>query len=393
MNVRYGVRIEVEKPAGAERIFDDRCMDEHQTRANEMVLKGHATKRAKGRPGYNLLLRRNNVDNVNTFLNKTVVVWKTAIASTLSWEVATWTGSKHPYLAPLTVILCLQVTVDQSIRFAVQRVIGTSLGVLLTAFIADYIGVGGWRLGLFLLVGTAIAKWLKLSDKVIHQVALSVLFVLYFESQSRGYALDRLKDTVIGAVVGILAVMLLLPPDFTKKAVQSFEMFAEHVSVGLENLSKWLENGCPARQGIAILSQTKTLFDEIHKSLAEFTRAFESVKFNPYAKNKHSLLDQYHKQFIRLQQVYVHFLTVSETLIEWAETGTLTSDDQALWAKNLLVLASYIKGWKVAIATDTQPAQPPKLTIQFPEQMGKYRYPLAIYTEVLHLLQDLRPFS
>ncbi len=333
------------------------------------------------------------MDNVKTFLNKTAVVWKTAIASTLSWEVATWTGSKHPYLAPLTVILCLQVTVDQSIRFAVQRVIGTSLGVLLTVFIADYIGVGGWRLGLFLLVGIAIAKWLKLSDKVIHQVALSVLFVLYFESQSHGYALDRLKDTVIGAVVGILAVMLLLPPDFTKNAVQSFEMFAEHLSVGLENLSKWLENGCPARQGKVILGQTKTLLDELHKSLAEFTRAFESVRSNPYAIKKHSALDKYHKQFICLQQVYVHFLTASQTLIEWSETGTLTSGDQALWAKNMLVLASYIKGWKVAIATDTQPAQPPKLTIQFPEEIEKYRYPLAIYTEVLHLLQDLRPFS
>ncbi len=49
--------------------------------------------------------------------NKTSLVCKMAIASAVSWEAVKLVCSDHPYLALLSVILCLQPTIDQSIRF------------------------------------------------------------------------------------------------------------------------------------------------------------------------------------------------------------------------------------------------------------------------------------
>ena len=69
--------------------------------------------------------------------NKTSLVWKMAIASAVSWEVAKLVGSNHPYLAPLSAILCLQATIDQSIRFSFQRIVGTAIGVILTAYLVS----------------------------------------------------------------------------------------------------------------------------------------------------------------------------------------------------------------------------------------------------------------
>ncbi|GER66491.1 hypothetical protein BpJC7_06660 [Weizmannia acidilactici] len=63
--------------------------------------------------------------NKPLFEMKQLIIWKIAIASSLSWEIAKSAGSHHPYLAPLTVILCIKAMPDQTISFAVNRMIGT----------------------------------------------------------------------------------------------------------------------------------------------------------------------------------------------------------------------------------------------------------------------------
>ncbi|MFB5190780.1 FUSC family protein [Alicyclobacillus fastidiosus] len=145
------------------------------------------------------------------FLKQTAIVWKTTLGSIVAWEIARWSGSTHPYLAPLTLILCIQATVEQSLRFAIYRSIGTVLGVLLIGMFAKDIPVTAWSLGIALFVSTGIMKALRINDTIIHQVALSILFVLYFENQSSGYARDRVVDTLIGSIVAVLFIMFVVP--------------------------------------------------------------------------------------------------------------------------------------------------------------------------------------
>src|SRR3954447_15545406 len=57
--------------------------------------------------------------------NESILIWKMAVASAISWEIAKLAGSNHPYLAPLSVILCLQTTVNRSIQFSYHRMVGT----------------------------------------------------------------------------------------------------------------------------------------------------------------------------------------------------------------------------------------------------------------------------
>ncbi|WP_063254808.1 hypothetical protein [Neobacillus niacini] len=52
--------------------------------------------------------------------------------------------------------------------------------------------------------------FLKLDKKVLHQVSITILFVFVFEHQSKDYAMDRLRDTLIGVLVaGILQFIWL----------------------------------------------------------------------------------------------------------------------------------------------------------------------------------------
>lgn len=136
--------------------------------------------------------------------NYSVIIWNMAIGSAFAWEIAKLLGSKHPYLAPLSVILCQQTTFNRTVQLSLQRIVGTILGILLTVLIATHIQLNGWFLGLLLLLGAYCTKWLNLDIKVLHQVALTILFVFVFEEHSKSYALDRMKDTSIGIIIAIV---------------------------------------------------------------------------------------------------------------------------------------------------------------------------------------------
>ncbi len=163
-----------------------------------------------------------------------------AIASAVAWEAAKLVGSDHPYLAPLSVILCLRPTIDQSIRFSFHRIAGTAIGVMLTSYLVSHLPMNGWMLGLLLLGGTYIAKWLRIDVTVLHQVALTILLVFTFERNSKDYAFDRIIDTVIGVIIAILVHMFLFPPDYTKRRWTLFK----HWLVSFPAHFQTFPNGC-----------------------------------------------------------------------------------------------------------------------------------------------------
>ncbi|MFD4707900.1 aromatic acid exporter family protein [Gottfriedia sp. NPDC058432] len=146
--------------------------------------------------------------SLNSSENITSLIWKLSIGSTLAWEISNFFGSSHPYLGPVSLILTIQSTMDKTINLSIKRVIGTMIGIGITVIIASYLKVTGWNLGLLILIGTYIAKFLKLDKKVLHQVALTILFVFAFEHQSKDYAMDRMRDTLVGVLTaGLIQVI------------------------------------------------------------------------------------------------------------------------------------------------------------------------------------------
>ncbi|MCM3587848.1 aromatic acid exporter family protein [Mesobacillus maritimus] len=144
------------------------------------------------------------------FSNKSlsILAWKLSIGSALSWEVAKLLGSDHPYLAPLSVILTIQSTIDKTVSLSIKRFIGTVIGILVTVMLARHLTVSGWGLGILILLGCYISIFLKLDKKILHQVSLTILFVYVFEHQSKQYATDRLRDTLIGILIsGIIQLL------------------------------------------------------------------------------------------------------------------------------------------------------------------------------------------
>ncbi|KXZ23243.1 hypothetical protein AXI59_09090 [Bacillus nakamurai] len=278
--------------------------------------------------------------------NKTSLVWKMAIASAISWEVAKLVGSDHPYLAPLSVILCLQTTIDQSIRFSFHRIVGTAIGVILTAYLVSHLQMNGWILGLLMLGGTYIAKWLRLDVTVLHQVALTILLVFTFERNSKDYAMDRIIDTIIGVIIAILIQMFLFPPDFTKKAAESFRTLAHQLSEMLSELSKWVQSEWGQGKGNVMEYKMNNLLQELHTTKEMLQTASKSLKFNPISKKHKTVLSRYQIEMEKMNAGYEYISNIVKTLKEWEKEETLSSSDKMELGNDLKVLSKFFEGFK-----------------------------------------------
>ncbi|WP_050982303.1 MULTISPECIES: FUSC family protein [unclassified Bacillus (in: firmicutes)] len=269
-----------------------------------------------------------------------------AIASAVSWEAAKLVGSKHPYLAPLSVILCLQTTIDKSIRFSFHRIVGTAIGVMLTAYLVSHLHMNGWILGLLMLGGTYIAKWLRLDETVLHQVALTILLVFTFERTSKDYVIDRIIDTIIGVIIAILIHVLLFPPDFTKKAAGSFQTLAHQLSDILLELSKWVQLEWGQGKGNLMEYKMNHLLQELHATKEMLQTASQSVKFNPIRKKHKIILSRYQMQMQKMNAGYEYVSNIAKSLKEWEKEGTLSSSDKMELSNDLKMLSEFFEEFK-----------------------------------------------
>lgn len=320
--------------------------------------------------------------------NKSILIWKIAVASAISWEVAKLAGSDHPYLAPLSVILCLQTTVNRSIQYSYHRMVGTVIGIVVTMVASPYIGVNGWMIGGLILIGGFITKWLKRDESAIHQVALTVLLVFVMEHKSGDYFIDRFRDTLIGALAAILIQMFFYPPNFTKQASQNMNDFEHHLVLTFMMVSDWIRAGMKKQEGQPIKKDINALLQELHQTKQVIKATSDSLMFNPFGKNSKKKLQYLQQRLNVLTLGYTYLSSMMETLINWANEGTITSIQQTQWADQIKEL--------IPIFSDREkPAGIPGeiIKIEIPLEFQKQQYLVSLFNQTTQLANQLSDFT
>jgi uncharacterized membrane protein YccC len=134
---------------------------------------------------------------------------KTAIAAGLAW-VAALAADPHsrPYFAPLAVLLVVQPTVYQSLSRAFQRVAGVVVGVAAALAVSRVLAPSAWSIGIIIFAGLLVGWTARLGPQGVVQVPVSALLVFLVGQTTPGYAGERIVDTLIGAGVAVIAVLL-----------------------------------------------------------------------------------------------------------------------------------------------------------------------------------------
>ncbi len=144
-------------------------------------------------------------------------------------------GASQPVLAPLTALLVVQVSLYQTLRSAVHRVVAVVAGVLLAVALADLAGFTWWSLGITIAAGLAVGYALHLGDAVL-EVPISAMLIL--SNATRAAAVGRIAETAIGTTAGLAAVFV-----FSSPRLQSAEEAVEDLCRRLSDLLTAMADG------------------------------------------------------------------------------------------------------------------------------------------------------
>jgi uncharacterized membrane protein YccC len=134
---------------------------------------------------------------------------KAAVAAGIAWAVALAVDPHtRPYFAPLAVILIVQPTVYNSLSRALQRVVGVLLGVAAALAVSHFLTPSGWSIAIIVFAGLLLGWSVRLGPQGVVQVPVSALLVFAVGSATPGYGGRRVVDTLIGAAIAVLAVLV-----------------------------------------------------------------------------------------------------------------------------------------------------------------------------------------
>lgn len=279
-----------------------------------------------------------------TFLQKIGLMIKMVAGSAVSWELAILFGSKHPYLAPISLILCLQATIVKSIRFSFARIGGTIIGVGAVVLLASKLHANGWTIALIMLISLVFPLILGANSSTLHQIALSVLLVFVFEHKLHGYGVDRIRDTIVGVAVALLLHIFFMPPNFTSRAVAEVEDLPNLLVEKLRAMAVWLEAGTPKHQHYE--QDMNRIQKQMFEAEQQIKKADLSLLFNPLSQKSNIDLNIGKTKLKAMKGVSMHMDAMYNIITEWAKEGSLSKKNIGIWVENLLCLADVLRNWQ-----------------------------------------------
>ncbi|MFD3522423.1 aromatic acid exporter family protein [Streptomyces sp. NPDC058653] len=219
-------------------------------------------------------------------LRKDVTVTQTlrsTVASTLAYLVAIWLSDEPaPLTAPLTALLVVQVTLYSTLTTSVRRVNAVVAGVLIAVAFSILVGLSWWSLALIILASLLAGRLVRV-DEFVPEVAISAMLVLGV-THAADTAWDRIIETLIGAVVGLLFNVLFVPPVYVGAAGDSIEGLARQMRRLMRDVGDEMTTHTPVELAAARLSEARRLDHGIADVDAALRQAEDSLRLNPRVK-------------------------------------------------------------------------------------------------------------
>jgi aromatic acid exporter family member 1 len=243
---------------------------------------------------------------------------RSTAAATLAYLAALWlTEVTAPLLAPLTALLVVQVTLFATITSGIRRVNSVVAGVVLATSFSALVGLSWWSLGLLILCSLGIGHVVRVGE-FVPEVAISAMLVLGV-TQVTETALDRVLETVIGAVVGLLFNVVFVPPVWVRPASEDIEDQARRMRELLVRLGEEAdERRTPVARATAKLHEARQLDQDVALVDASLTQAEESLRFNPRVKEGELTRIVLRTGLDTLEICAVMLRTISRTLADLA---------------------------------------------------------------------------
>lgn len=208
---------------------------------------------------------------------------RSTVAAVISYVVALMLSSEPaPLTAPLTALLVVQVTLYTTLTTGMRRVNAVVAGVVIAIGFSSLVGLTWWSLGLVILASLVIGRFVR-AGEFVPEVAISAMLVLGV-TRVAATAWDRVLETLIGAVVGLLFNVLFVPPVWVQPASAAIEDLAGRMRRLLLSLSDVVCGHTPVAEAAALLHQARRLDHDIVQVDESLRQAEDSLRLNPRVK-------------------------------------------------------------------------------------------------------------
>jgi uncharacterized membrane protein YgaE (UPF0421/DUF939 family) len=276
-------------------------------------------------------------------IHRTSQIWKTGLAAAIAWDAAQLFVSKHPFFAPLAAVLCLQVTVEDSIKKGYQRIAGIVGGIIIADFITRFFIINDWSIALLICLGLGISALFKWDSAIASQVAVTGLLVVTAGAGSSSYVIDRIVETVIGAIISILVNMFIFPPDFTDEASSRIKKTANEMAAHFQAIARWLQQGASKEPGRDLMETSKNLSIEVESAVAALNQAVHATKFSLLVKRRNTQLLRQKEHLQTLREAYSHLMEMQGLILEWVQQTNMTQTDRKQWIGRFEHFAEMVK--------------------------------------------------
>jgi uncharacterized membrane protein YgaE (UPF0421/DUF939 family) len=219
-------------------------------------------------------------------------VTKTAIAMIAAWFIAlAFLPTEIPIFAAVSALLVVQPSVNQSVGRAVERSLGVIVGVVVAYGIGLAFGRSSWIVLLAVVVAIFLAWALKLTTSTANQVPITAMLVLSIGAQTPDYAFARIVETILGAAIGIIVNLVIVPPVLLAPAHQRVVRLANEVSATIERLAAALRSRQTPAQLEELLITARLLRPMQQKAGAALEQGEESLTLNPRRSRNRTVLE------------------------------------------------------------------------------------------------------
>jgi uncharacterized membrane protein YgaE (UPF0421/DUF939 family) len=297
---------------------------------------------------------------------------KTAIAAGLAWFIAADViGNNLPVFAPLSALLTVQVTVWDSVSRGLQRALGVVVGVLVAYALARLMGIHVWSVALVVFVSWVAGQLLRLGQQGAVQVPVSALLVLVLGTTTSGYAIDRVVDTFIGAAVGVVASLIVIPRTNLAEARARVTGLATAVAAVLRDMADGVL--APGTDFQALLVKARHLDDEAESVALVTARTLTATRWSPAGYRDRSAAQALVAALDTLDHVVRSTRGAARVLTDGQRGSELPTDLAELLADLLRTSAGELEAWAEDVnAGKAAPHEPDAARVA-----GKYQGVLA----------------
>ncbi|TDN93145.1 uncharacterized membrane protein YgaE (UPF0421/DUF939 family) [Microbacterium sp. BK668] len=219
-------------------------------------------------------------------------VVKSAVATSAAWLVAGFLiPGPPPVFAAIAALLVVQPSLNQSLTRAIERSVGVIAGVLIASVLSILLGTSTWVILLTTAVALLLAWALRMTPGTANQVAISGILVLALGTATPSYAVDRILETLIGAVIGIIVNLAIVPPVAVAPAHAAVDELGDALADALDRLGGALESPRTPSELARLLDDARAVRPKLEAAEDAIAAGSESLTLNPRSRRHRDELD------------------------------------------------------------------------------------------------------